>query len=141
MGAMDTITAQHGDCLVVVHRRATADGRPVLLVEASGPGSSAEFAACLAQLARAGVFTRRTMAILDTRKSERQTEARGLFAQAEVLARAHVQTLYLCYLADTEGTAALTPMISDIFQQAGISTAIHICRSQDDALVWLNQQC
>ncbi|MBB4284429.1 hypothetical protein [Roseospira goensis] len=134
---MDVITERCGEITLTVSDRVLSDGRPVLLFTVSGEVTSAAFAHCLERVAGHGVLSPRCRAILDIAASTRRTDVDGLFHQADVLARARVKHLSVCYLSDTEATAALVPLVAEVFQRAGVRTDIHICQTLDDALAWM----
>lgn len=135
---MDTFVERHGPCSITVSERRLTNGRRVLLFKATGTCSSSDFSICLDGIARRRVFERDLMTILDNRCVQRETDADGLFRQAQVFARSRVRRLRVCYVSDTESTAAIAPLVREVFGRAGVTTDIHICRNLEDALDWMN---
>jgi len=134
---MDTFVECHGPCSITVSERRLIDGRRVLLFEATGTCSSSDFSICLDQIGQRSPFTPELLTILDNRCVQRETDADGLFRQAQVFARSRVRRLRVCYISDTEATAAIAPLVREVFGQAGVTTDIHICRNLEDALDWM----
>ncbi|SDE19078.1 hypothetical protein [Rhodospira trueperi] len=134
---METVTERHGTCAVTVSELDTGDGRPVVLIKVSGAGTSTDFAHCLRRIMAPRSWPRRLMAVVDTRGSDRQTDAHGLFLQAGILAQARVKRLLLCYISDREAESAIVPMVAEIFCQSGIAADIQLCRTLEEALKWL----
>ncbi|WP_299438987.1 hypothetical protein [uncultured Rhodospira sp.] len=134
---MDPFVERHGPCTVVVRERSLPDGRPVLLFESSGTCNSSDFGVCLERIGQRRAFTPELLTILDIRHVQREADADGLFQQARIFARARVRRLVVAYISDTESTAAIAPMVRDVFGRAGVSAEIHMCRSLEDALDWM----
>jgi hypothetical protein len=137
---MNAIAERFGACEIMANACGLPDGRSVVTIEIVGPVSSSGFVAFLERLVGAGMTPAQTRAIIDLRQAQQQSDAGGLFQQAMVLARAKVRHLTLCYVADVESASAFAPMVIDIFQEAGLSITVGVCRTQDDALAWMAAQ-
>lgn len=136
---MDAITARHRNCAIVATRRTTPAGHAILFLALSGVGTSVDVSECLSVLADAGLFSSTTMAIVDTRAIALETEARGLFLQAEVLSRVRVRSVIACYLSEGEVTEAASKLLADVYVLAGISATIGNRHTLDEALAWIDE--
>jgi len=137
---MDLMTARCGACVVSFEERLLPDGRPVILIRIRGFGTTAEVAVCLAEIMQSRQYPKRCLAVIDPSHSQRQTDALGLFRQAEVLASAGIRHLSVCYLSDSEAAAAVIPFMQQIYREAGILTDTWLCRTLDEAMDWLAVQ-
>gem|GEM_PF-3672807 len=137
---VDTIIARHRQCTCTVSALQTPGGRPVARVVLTGGGTSRDLAVCLDRLASAGVFPGTTLAVLDARATRMETDAYGLFLEAEALVRANVRRLAMCYLAESEVTTSVTQMVLEVFTAAGIITRVGIASTTQQSLVWLDKR-